>query len=106
MYRRVKSEGKVLRKFPISMRYLQTQDIQESRIGFVIRKRAGDAVFRNSLRRALRESFWKALASAGGAFKEPVWVVFEVSDEAAKSTRTSFRNHAELLLQSLCKGTV
>jgi ribonuclease P protein component len=102
MYRRVKSEGSVVRKFPLSMRYLQAQDIQESRIGFVIRKRAGDAVFRNSLRRVLRECFWQVRTT----LEKPVWIVFDVSDQAAQSTRASFRNNAEFLLQSLSKGAL
>ncbi len=101
MYRRVRSEGGVSRKFPLSMRYLQAPDILESRIGFVIRKRAGDAVFRNSLRRALRECFWQAVS----AFEKPAWIVFEVSDRAAESTRTAFRANAQFLLQSLSKET-
>jgi ribonuclease P protein component len=99
MYRRVKTEGGVLRKFPISMRYLQAVDILDTRIGFVIRKRSGNAVYRNALRRVLRECFLKIRARFGN----PAWIVFEVSDRAAESTRTSFRHNAESLLQSLCK---
>ena len=92
-------EGGVLRKFPLSMRYLKNDDIRENRVGFIIRKRAGDAVFRNAVRRILRELF----RQSKNRFEQPVWVVFEVSDRAAESTRTSFRHSAESLLQSLCK---
>ena len=98
MYKRVKTEGGVLRKFPLTMRYLQTPDIVESRIGFVVRKRAGDAVYRNVLRRVLRESFRHVC----DRFEKPTWLVFEVSDRAAESTRKAFRQNAESLLQSLC----
>jgi len=94
----VKTEGGVLRKFPLSMRYLHAPDIQQSRIGFVIRKGAGDAVYRNTLRRTLREMF----REAKGRFVNPAWVVFEVSDRAAESTRTQFRGSTEFLLASLC----
>ncbi len=102
MYRRVKTEGNVVRKFPLSMRYLHSSDIQESRLGFVVRKRAGDAVFRNSIRRVLRETFRQIQST----FTKPTWVVFEVSDKAAESTRTTMRQNAEALLQSLCRVPV
>lgn len=100
MYKRVKTEGGVLRKFPLSMRYLQTSDIPESRLGFVIRKRAGDAVYRNSLRRVLRECFRKMMEG----FEKPAWIFFEVSDRASETTRTTFRHNAESLLKTLCVG--
>ena len=98
MYRRIKTEGNVMRKFPLSMRYLRSCDIQESRIGFVVRKRVGDAVFRNAIRRVLRETFRQIQSR----FAKPTWVVFEVSDKAAESTRTTMRQNAESLLQTLC----
>ena len=97
MYRRVKAEGRALRKFPLSMRYLQAPDILESRVGYMIRKRAGDAPLRNAMRRILRETF----RAARGTFTRPVWTVFEVSDRAAEATRAEFRQSALFLVQSL-----
>ena len=90
-----------MRKFPLTMRYLRGADITESGIGFVVRKRAGSAVFRNAVRRVLREKF--RLTKAG--FLQPSWVVFEVSDRASESTRADLRNGAEHLLNSLCGAT-
>ena len=100
MYRRVKTEGAVLRKFPLSMRTLQAEDILESRIGFVIRKRTGNAPLRNAMRRVLRELFNKH----SGSFSRPAWVVFDVSDKASEDTRAIFRGKADALLATLCNA--
>ncbi|MCD6025112.1 MAG: Ribonuclease [Fibrobacteria bacterium] len=97
MYRRVKTEGAVLRKFPFSMRYLQAEDIRENRIGFVIRKRTGNAPLRNAMRRVLRELFRETSAS----FLRPAWVVFDVTDKASETTRAEFRARAAGLLAGL-----
>lgn len=97
MYRRVKTEGAVLRKFPFSMRYLQSDDIRESRVGFVIRKRSGNAPLRNAMRRVLRDLFRRI----SPAFARPAWVVFDVSEKVSETTRTEFRARAETLLNSL-----
>jgi ribonuclease P protein component len=100
MYRRVKTEGAVLRKFPLSMRTLQADDIQDSRIGFVIRKRTGNAPLRNAMRRVLRELFNKHSES----FSRPTWVVFDVAEKASESTRAEFRLKAGTMLATLCRG--
>jgi ribonuclease P protein component len=97
MYRRVKNEGAVLRKFPFSMRYLQSPDIGDNRIGFVIRKRTGDAPLRNAMRRVLRELFRERSPS----FSRPAWVVFDVAEKAAEVTRAEFRARAAGLLATL-----
>ena len=97
MYRRVKTEGAVLRKFPFSMRYLQADDISENRIGFVIRKRTGNAPLRNAMRRVLRELFRETSPS----FPRHAWVVFDVADKASETTRGEFRALAAGLLARL-----
>ena len=81
------------------MRYLHAPDILESRIGFVVRKKAGPAVFRNIIRRVLREKFRQSKIN----FTKPAWVVFEVSDRASEITRSDLHNISATLLQSLCK---
>jgi ribonuclease P protein component len=83
------------------MRSLAAPDIAESRVGYIIRKRAGHAPMRNAFRRILRETFSQNFAR----FEKPFWVVFEVSDKAAESTRRVFRACADSLLENLCKGT-
>lgn len=91
------------RKFPISMRLLHADDIVESRIGFVIRKRTGGAPLRNAMRRVLREIFRLRAPS----FARPTWIVFDISDKAAKTpgeTRAVFRDKAEALLAPLLRS--
>jgi ribonuclease P protein component len=90
----------VLRRFPLSMRTLQADDIVESRVGFVIRKRTGNAPLRNAMRRVLRELFNKH----SEAFTRPTWVVFDVAEKASDLTRTAFREKADEMLASLCRG--
>ncbi len=102
MYRRVKTEGRALRKFPLVLRFLKAQDILESRVGYIIRKPTGKAVLRNAIRRILRETFrlhYKQL-------NLPVWVVFEVSDRVREITRTQLHEAANHLWQSLVKEAV
>jgi ribonuclease P protein component len=93
----------VSRNFPISMRILQADDIGESRVGFIVRKRTGVAPLRNAMRRVLREVFRLRAPS----FLRPAWVIFDVSDKAATTpgaTRAAFREKAEALVASLCPG--
>jgi len=89
----------VSRKFPLVMRVLSAPNVLDSRIGFIVRKKAGNAVLRNALRRILREIFRQGMAR----FSQPVWVVFEVSDRVAEVTRTVFRNTALSLVEPLCR---
>ena len=98
MYRRVREEGTVLRKFPLSMRTLHADDIPDSRIGFVIRKRTGPAPLRNAMRRILRECFRARVP----LFARPAWVVFDVADKASELTRAEFRQRADAMLATLC----
>ncbi len=97
MYRRVRSEGALLRKFPFSMRYLQAEDIVESRVGFIVRKRTGNAPLRNAMRRVIRDLFRRHASS----FARPAWVVFDVYERASETSRAEFRTRAESLLLSL-----
>ncbi len=99
MYRRIKAEGRLMRSFPLAMRYARGPGIDESRIGFVVRKRSGHAVQRNTFRRLLRETFRQARPQ----LSTPAWVVFEVSDQALQSTRAQFRASARALVEALCR---
>lgn len=88
------------RNFPISMRILQADDLGESRVGFIVRKRTGVAPLRNAMRRVLRELFRRRAPS----FARPAWVIFDVSDKAGATTRTAFREKAETLLAPLLRS--
>ena len=90
----------MLRKFPLTMRTLHADDILESRVGFVIRKRTGNAPLRNAMRRVLRELF----RERSPLFMRPSWVVFDVAEKASETTRAEFRARADMMLASLCRG--
>jgi len=82
------------------MRTLQADDILESRVGFVIRKRTGNAPLRNAMRRVLRELF----RERSPLFLRPSWVVFDVAEKAAEVSRAEFRGRADALLATLCRS--
>jgi ribonuclease P protein component len=93
MYKKVFEGGRALRGSPLSLRYFRA-DQDWSRVGFIIRKKAGDAPMRNSIRRTLRRAFQEALP----ALPEGLWVVFDVSDKASTVTRARLRGEADRLL--------
>ncbi len=99
MYRRIRTEGTVLRKFPLSMRTLHADDITASRVGFIIRKRTGPAPLRNAIRRVLRERF----RLRADSFARPAWVVFDLAEKAAETSRAELRARADALLATLCR---
>jgi len=96
MYKKVFEGGRVLRGSPLSLRYFQAdQDL--SRAGFIIRKKAGNAPLRNSIRRTLRRSFQEALPR----LPEGTWLVFDVSDKVSFSRRSELKSEADRLLAKL-----
>lgn len=95
MYKKVFEAGKTLRASPLTLRWFKA-DQDCSRVGFIIRKKSGDAPFRNSIRRTLRRSFQEALPS----LVEGLWLVFDVSDKASAVTRGRLKAEADRLLVS------
>lgn len=86
MYKKVFEGGRVLRSAPINIRFLRA-DQDRSRIGFIIRKKVGNACMRNSIRRTLRQCFVDALPS----IPEGTWIIFDVTDKASQGSRTELR---------------
>ena len=95
MYKQVFESGKALRSAPLTVRYFFSED--HSRLGFIIRKKVGNACMRNSIRRTLRESFRDALPD----FREGTWIVFDVSDKASQFRRAELRAQADQMLGAL-----
>lgn len=93
MYKMVFEGGRALRGLPLTLRYFRVED-DITRIGYIIRKKSGDAPFRNSVRRTLRRSFQEALSG----FAEGTWLVFDVSDKASTASRAKLRGEARRLL--------
>jgi ribonuclease P protein component len=96
MYKKVFEAGKVFRSLPLTLRYCLV-DQELSRIGFIIRKKVGNAPMRNSIRRTLRCSFIQSLPRV----PEGTWIIFDVSDKASKLRRSELRAEADRLLGSL-----
>jgi ribonuclease P protein component len=95
MFKAVIEKGKSLKSPPLSLRLLRTDPVDHSRVGFIIRKKAGNAVFRNAVRRVLREIFRTQLNS----FPEPTWVIFDIMNSANSITRSQLRDQAIALLE-------
>jgi ribonuclease P protein component len=93
MYKQVFEAGRTLRGSPLTVRFLRAES-DWSRVGFIIRKKTGDAPFRNSVRRTLRRTFQEALPS----IPEGLWILFDVSDKAKASTRSQLQGEAQRLL--------
>jgi ribonuclease P protein component len=93
MYKTVFEGGRVLRSLALTLRYFRA-DQDHSRVGFIIRKKTGKANMRNSIRRTLRCCFQEFLPR----FDEGAWIVFDVSDKAAKFRRGELRAEAQRLL--------
>lgn len=96
MYKKVFEGGKALRGSPLTLRYFRA-DQDCSRVGFIIRKKAGDAPMRNSIRRTLRRCFQELLPEFG----EGTWVIFDVSDKVSASSRSHVKGEADRLLRAV-----
>ena len=93
MYKKVFGGGRVLRSAPLTIRFIH-EDHECSRLGFIIRKKVGNACMRNSIRRTLRNCFVEALPR----FPEGTWIIFDVSDKASQGSRSELRAQADKLL--------
>jgi len=95
MFKAVMEKGKSLKSPPLSLRLLRADPADQSRVGFIIRKKAGNAVLRNAIRRVLREVFRLHLPR----ITEPTWVIFDVMNSAHTVTRSYLRLQAIQLLE-------
>jgi ribonuclease P protein component len=93
MYKKVFEAGRVLRSVPLTLRYCIVEE-DLSRLGFIIRKKVGNAPMRNSIRRTLRCSF----QAAAPLLKDNTWMIFDVSQKASQCRRSELRAEADRLL--------
>jgi ribonuclease P protein component len=99
MYKRVFETGRALRSAPLTVRFARLAP-ERTRVGFIIRKRSGNAPLRNAIRRILRQCFFEALPS----LSEGTWVVFDVPERASRFSRTEMRSQARQLLAAIAEG--
>ena len=101
MYKMVFQGGRALRGVPLTLRFLPA-DNDHSRIGFIIRKKVGNACMRNSIRRLLRVSFQQALPSLGSG----MWVIFDVSNQALLCRKAELKEVADKLLAAASRSPI
>jgi ribonuclease P protein component len=111
MFKAVLEKGKSMKSPPLSLRYLPfdasavaekfgpASTVDTSRLGFIVRKKTGNAVMRNSIRRVLREVFRARL----GRMPNPTWFVFDVLPQASGITKRTLRLKGEDLLERVLK---
>lgn len=97
MYQAVLKQGRVYRGSPLVLKALFPAPDGQMRLGFIIRKKVGDAVLRNTMRRILRESFRESFPFLPG----PMWVLFDVMNTANETTRSAFRGRSIEMLARL-----
>jgi len=97
MFKAVLEKGKSLKSPPLNLRYLRAETVDQTRLGFIVRKKTGNAVMRNSIRRVLREVFRKRFHEVTA----PTWVVFDVMPPASSLTRRALRQKGEDLVTRL-----
>jgi ribonuclease P protein component len=99
MYKKVFADGRALRSAPLTLRYLRGA-AGPSRVGFILRKKVGDAPMRNSIRRTLRQCFVEALPG----IREGAWIVFDVPERASQFRRGELRAQAQAFLAAVGQG--
>ncbi len=99
MYKKVFESGRALRSAPLTLRFAHVVP-DRTRVGFIIRKKIGNAPLRNAIRRMLRACFVEALPK----LPEGTWVIFDVPDKAAGCRREELRAQAMTLLAAIGKA--
>jgi ribonuclease P protein component len=125
MFKAVLQAGKSMKSPPLSLRYLRNSApamlpnaidsvsgqptqcdsasplVDTVRLGFIVRKKTGNAVMRNSMRRVLREAFRARM----DRIKTPAWLVFDVLPQASTLTRRTLRLKGEELMERYLRQT-
>ena len=94
MFHKIYRDRVKAQDYPIVIKTHYLDEPGNSRVGFVIKKKTGNAVFRNKLRRVLRTAFFKYMSE----FKKSSWVLFEVKPFSSETTLVDIRRKAEKLL--------
>jgi len=96
-YNIVASKGKKLRIGFLSLKIMPAPDTC-NRFCFVVKKKSGNAVFRNKCRRILRSVFFKKAKN----FKSPIWIMSLVEMNQINANWAALREDAEKLVLELC----
>jgi len=93
----VASKGKKLRIGFLSLKIMPAPDAC-NRFCFVVKKKSGNAVFRNKCRRVLRSVLFKGAKN----FKSPVWIMALVEMNQTNANWEALRRDAGKLMVELC----
>jgi ribonuclease P protein component len=93
----VASKGKKLRIGFLSLKIMPAPDAC-NRFCFVVKKKSGNAVFRNKCRRILRSVLFKEAKN----FKSPAWIMALVEMSQADANWEALRGDAGKLVLELC----
>ena len=96
-YNVVASKGKRLRLGFLSLKIMPAPD-DCNRFCFVVKKKSGNAVFRNKCRRILRS----VLFGEAKNFKSPVWIMAVVDMSQINANWEALREDAGKLVVELC----
>ena len=96
-YNVVASKGKKLRFGFLSLKIMPAPDTC-NRFCFVVKKKSGNAVFRNKCRRILRSVFFKESKN----FKSPFWIMAVVDMNQIDANWEALREDAGKLVVELC----
>ncbi|MDR2593470.1 MAG: ribonuclease P protein component [Fibromonadaceae bacterium] len=96
-YNVVASKGKKLRIGFLSLKIMPAPDAC-NRFCFVVKKKSGNAVFRNKCRRILRSVLFKEAKN----FKSPAWIMALVEMSQADANWEALRGDAGKLVLELC----
>jgi len=96
-YNVVASKGKRLRLGLLSLKIMPAPDAC-NRFCFVVKKKSGNAVFRNKCRRILRSVLFKEAKN----FKSPVWIMALVEMSQTDANWEALRGDAGKLVLELC----
>jgi ribonuclease P protein component len=89
----VASKGKRLRLGFLSLKFMPAPDAC-NRFCFVVKKKSGNAVFRNKCRRILRAVFFKEAKN----FKLPFWIMAVVEMSQANANWEALREDADMVI--------